>query len=64
VADDLFQALADPTRRTILDELAEKSGRDLRGAQAAGMRSAYVHRPVGDPPTGSDDFDGRFDELG
>ncbi|MFF8395985.1 haloacid dehalogenase type II [Streptomyces sp. NPDC016172] len=36
---------------------------DLRGAQAAGMRTAYVHRPVGDPPTGSDEFDGRFDEL-
>jgi 2-haloacid dehalogenase len=37
---------------------------DLRGARAAGMRTAYVHRPVGDPPTGSDDFDGPFDELG
>ncbi|GAA1522510.1 metalloregulator ArsR/SmtB family transcription factor [Streptomyces albidochromogenes] len=29
VADDLFKALADPTRRTILDELAEKSGQTL-----------------------------------
>jgi DNA-binding transcriptional ArsR family regulator len=29
VADDLFRALADPTRRTILDELAEKSGQTL-----------------------------------
>jgi 2-haloacid dehalogenase len=37
---------------------------DLRGARAAGMRTAYVHRPGGDPPTDSDDFDGRFDELG
>ncbi|WMD08355.1 haloacid dehalogenase type II [Streptomyces sp. FXY-T5] len=37
---------------------------DLRGAQAAGMRTAYVHRPVGDPPADSDDFDGRFGELG
>ncbi|MFF5841224.1 haloacid dehalogenase type II [Streptomyces massasporeus] len=36
---------------------------DLRGAQAAGMRTAYVHRPVGDPPADSDDFDGRFGEL-
>lgn len=27
--DDLFRALADPTRRTILDELAEKSGQTL-----------------------------------
>jgi 2-haloacid dehalogenase len=36
---------------------------DLRGAQAAGMRTAYVHRPVGDPPTGRDDFDGRFGGL-
>lgn len=29
VADDLFKALADPTRRTILDELSEKSGQTL-----------------------------------
>ncbi|MFJ4239494.1 haloacid dehalogenase type II [Streptomyces iakyrus] len=36
---------------------------DLRGARAAGMRTAYVHRPAGDPPTDSDDFDGRFDGL-
>lgn len=39
---------------------------DLRGAQARGMRTAYVQRPVGDPPTDSDDFDwrlGGLDEL-
>lgn len=36
---------------------------DLRGAQAVGMRTAYVKRPVGDPPTSSDDFDWRFDGL-
>ncbi|MFC8828175.1 haloacid dehalogenase type II [Streptomyces sp. NPDC057137] len=36
---------------------------DLRGAQARGMRTAYVHRPVGDPPTDSDAFDWRFDGL-
>lgn len=36
---------------------------DLRGAQAKGMRTAYVQRPVGDPPTNSDVFDGRFDGL-
>lgn len=30
---------------------------DLRGAQAAGMRTAYVERPVGDPPQASDSFD-------
>ncbi|MFI6372118.1 haloacid dehalogenase type II [Streptomyces sp. NPDC050546] len=36
---------------------------DLRGARAAGMRTAYVRRPAGDPPTRSDDFDGRFDGL-
>ena len=39
---------------------------DLRGAQAAGMRTAYVQRPVGDPPTSSDVFDLRcsgLDEL-
>ncbi len=29
MSDDLFKALADPTRRTILDELAEKSGQTL-----------------------------------
>jgi DNA-binding transcriptional ArsR family regulator len=29
VADDLFKALADSTRRTILDELREKSGQTL-----------------------------------
>ncbi|OEJ30508.1 ArsR/SmtB family transcription factor [Streptomyces subrutilus] len=27
--DDVFKALADPTRRTILDELAERSGQTL-----------------------------------
>ncbi|MEU1802441.1 haloacid dehalogenase type II [Streptomyces sp. NPDC019937] len=36
---------------------------DLRGAQATGMRTAYVRRPVGDPPTGSDVFDGQFGGL-
>ncbi|MEU0029167.1 haloacid dehalogenase type II [Streptomyces sp. NPDC006335] len=36
---------------------------DLRGARAAGMRTAYVHRPVGDPPTAGDDFDGHFGGL-
>ncbi|WP_063726799.1 haloacid dehalogenase type II [Streptomyces sp. RTd22] len=36
---------------------------DLRGARATGLRTAYVRRPVGDPPTGSDVFDGRFDGL-
>ncbi|WP_053206909.1 haloacid dehalogenase type II [Jiangella muralis] len=30
---------------------------DLRGAQAVGMRTAYVARPVGDPPAPSDSFD-------
>lgn len=29
VADDIFKALADPTRRTILDELSERSGQTL-----------------------------------
>jgi 2-haloacid dehalogenase len=36
---------------------------DLRAAQASGMRTAYVQRPVGDPPTGSDAFDWRFTGL-
>ncbi|WP_278234458.1 metalloregulator ArsR/SmtB family transcription factor [Isoptericola sp. AK164] len=29
MAEDLYKALADPTRRTILDELAEQSGQTL-----------------------------------
>lgn len=30
---------------------------DLRGALALGMRTAYVQRPVGDPPLATDSFD-------
>ncbi|QJW36746.1 haloacid dehalogenase type II [Cellulosimicrobium protaetiae] len=30
---------------------------DLRGARDVGMSTAYVDRPVGDPPTTDDDFD-------
>jgi len=30
---------------------------DLRGAEAVGMRTAYVQRPGGDPPTSTDAFD-------
>jgi 2-haloacid dehalogenase len=36
---------------------------DLRGAQAMGMRTAYVDRPVGDPPSRSDAFDWWFNGL-
>lgn len=36
---------------------------DLRGAQAVGMRTAYVERPVGNPPTSADVFDRGFDGL-
>jgi len=36
---------------------------DLRGAQELGMLTAYVHRPVGDPPRSSDVFDGQFNGL-
>ncbi|MEV2253291.1 haloacid dehalogenase type II [Streptomyces sp. NPDC050147] len=36
---------------------------DLRGAQEAGMRTAYVQRPVGDPPTSTDSFDWRVESL-
>lgn len=36
---------------------------DLRGAAACGMRTAYVRRPVGDPPTPADVFDGQFGGL-
>jgi 2-haloacid dehalogenase len=30
---------------------------DLRGAQALGLRTAYVQRPVADPPRANDSFD-------
>lgn len=39
---------------------------DLRAAQDAGMRTCYIDRPVGDPPTASDRFDASvagLDEL-
>lgn len=36
---------------------------DLRGAQAVGMRTAYVHRPVADPPRSSDTFDWQSADL-
>ncbi|GGN64516.1 haloacid dehalogenase [Streptomyces albiflavescens] len=39
---------------------------DLRGAQAMGMRTAYVQRPVGDPPKRTDTFNwsaNNLDEL-
>ncbi|MGW9429356.1 haloacid dehalogenase type II [Streptomyces decoyicus] len=36
---------------------------DLRGAQGLGLRTAYVARPVGDPPTSSDRFDLHADGL-
>jgi 2-haloacid dehalogenase len=36
---------------------------DLRGAQAVGMRTAYIQRPVGDPLAPDDTFDLRFDAL-
>jgi 2-haloacid dehalogenase len=36
---------------------------DLRGAQAVGMRTAYVQRPVGDPPKSTDTFNWRSDSL-
>ncbi|MGW7640794.1 haloacid dehalogenase type II [Streptomyces decoyicus] len=36
---------------------------DLRGAQGLGLRTAYVARPVGDPPASSDRFDLYADGL-
>ncbi|WP_405414535.1 haloacid dehalogenase type II [Streptomyces rubiginosohelvolus] len=36
---------------------------DLRGAQALGLRTAYVARPVGDRPTASDRFDLYAEDL-
>lgn len=36
---------------------------DLRGAQTLGLRTAYVARPVGDPPAPSDRFDLYADGL-
>lgn len=36
---------------------------DLRAAANAGMRTAYVPRPGGDPPTSDDEFDVYADDL-
>ncbi|WP_399894984.1 haloacid dehalogenase type II [Streptomyces sp. BBFR51] len=36
---------------------------DLRAAQSLGLRTAYVARPVGDPPASSDRFDLYADDL-
>ncbi|WP_158854320.1 haloacid dehalogenase type II [Saccharothrix deserti] len=36
---------------------------DLRGAQAVGMRTAYVRRPAGDAPKSTDTFDWRSNSL-
>ncbi|MBC9716165.1 haloacid dehalogenase type II [Streptomyces sp. TRM66268-LWL] len=36
---------------------------DLRGAQKLGMRTAYVARPVGDPPGSADRFDLYAEDL-
>ncbi|MCZ4513066.1 haloacid dehalogenase type II [Streptomyces sp. ActVer] len=36
---------------------------DLRGAQAVGMRTAYVCRPVGDPSASTDTFNWRSSSL-
>ncbi|MEV6905855.1 haloacid dehalogenase type II [Amycolatopsis sp. NPDC051071] len=36
---------------------------DLRGAQSVGLRTAYVARPVGDPPKPGDRFDFHADGL-
>ncbi|MFE2736149.1 haloacid dehalogenase type II [Streptomyces sp. NPDC059349] len=36
---------------------------DLRAAQTLGLRTAYVTRPVGDPPTTTDRFDLYADDL-
>ncbi|EMD24785.1 haloacid dehalogenase type II [Amycolatopsis azurea] len=36
---------------------------DLRGAQSVGLRTAYVARPIGDPPSETDRFDFYADDL-
>ncbi|WP_037305484.1 haloacid dehalogenase type II [Amycolatopsis orientalis] len=36
---------------------------DLRGAQRVGLRTAYVARPVGDPPSPADHFDFHAENL-
>ena len=53
------EAGGDPTRVLMVAAHAW----DLRGAGAAGMRTAYVPRPAGDPPEDTDAFDGRFPSL-
>lgn len=37
---------------------------DLRGAQTVGMRTAYVRRPVGDPPKRTDTFELAVEQPG
>ncbi|WP_181791880.1 HAD hydrolase-like protein, partial [Streptomyces phytophilus] len=36
---------------------------DLRAARENGLRTAYVPRPVGDPPAETDEFDWYFDGM-
>lgn len=36
---------------------------DLRGAQSVGLRTAYVARPIGDPPSATDRFDFHAEDL-
>lgn len=49
-----LEAAACPPERVVM---VAAHAWDLRGAQAAGMRTAYVRRPAGDPPLGTDTFD-------
>ncbi|WP_425575946.1 haloacid dehalogenase type II [Streptomyces axinellae] len=63
-APDIYQLALDtagcPPERVLM---VAAHAWDLRAAQAAGMRTAYVRRPAGDPPTRADAFDGQFDGL-
>ncbi|WP_337062580.1 haloacid dehalogenase type II [Kineococcus sp. G2] len=72
-ADDVAAYKPDPrTYRLAAESVGCGPGRllmvaahawDLRGAQAVGMRTAYVERPVGDPPASADRFDLRAPSL-
>ncbi|WP_055699874.1 haloacid dehalogenase type II [Streptomyces silaceus] len=63
-APEVYQLAVDtagcPPERVLM---AAAHAWDLRGAQASGMRTAYVRRPVGDPPAASDTFDWYVDDL-
>jgi 2-haloacid dehalogenase len=58
-APDVYRLAVELTGRGAPDRVLMVAAHawDLRGAQTLGLRTAYVERPVGDPPLASDSFD-------